>query len=272
MAVVVDRALCLRRIPFSESSLVVHVLTARHGHVALLARGAYRSTSRYFAVLDLFDVLELEWDASARGELRLLRAGSIVERRREVRRDLERYRVALAVLEYADLATRHAHADPRLYELVDRALAELEEPDLRPDLVLSIFEFAYLEHLGLAPALETCAACGREAAPVVRGSRPRVAFSAGVGGRLCRRCADEARSSGRRVGTLPADVLDLGRQLAERGARISPLPDRASIERVRDFTGRFLDYHLEARPKSQRAFLAIPNRNAPPARGGQDIA
>src|SRR5688572_21417940 len=81
VAVLVDRALCLHRTPFSESSLVVHVITARHGRVHLLARGAYRTTSRYFAVLDLFDELELEWDASPRRELQLLRSGTVHERR-----------------------------------------------------------------------------------------------------------------------------------------------------------------------------------------------
>jgi hypothetical protein len=33
------------------------------------------------------------------------------------------------------------------------------------------------------------------------------------------------------------------------------------IDRVRDFVGRFLDYHLETRPRTHRAFLAAPNRN-----------
>ena len=40
------------------------------------------------------------------------------------------------------------------------------------------------------------------------------------------------------------------------------------LERVRDFVVRFLEYHLESRPRSYRGFLAVPNRNRPrtPAR------
>ena len=59
MATREDRALVLGRHPWSESSLVVHALTAGHGRVHLLARGAYRPGSRYFAALDLFDTLEI---------------------------------------------------------------------------------------------------------------------------------------------------------------------------------------------------------------------
>lgn len=273
MPVVLDRALCLRRHPFSESSLVVHVLTARHGRVHLLARGAYRPTSRYFAVLDLFDELELEWDASPRRELQLLRAGSVNERRRVVRSSLEHYRAGVVILELADIAARHMTLDPRLYELVNSSLAQLELPGVRAELVLVRFELAFLAHLGLAPALQNCAACGKDAPPIVRSPHLRAAFSAGSGGRLCRACATEARAAGRRVGTLPVKVLDDGRLLAEPEARISPPLDTRRIECVRDFVGRFLDYHLETRPKSQRAFLATPNRNAPTtARGEPDSA
>jgi DNA repair protein RecO (recombination protein O) len=241
--------------------------------VHLLARGAYRTTSRYFAVLDLFDELELEWDASPRRELQILRAGTVLERRRAVRTSLEHYRAAVAALELADIAARHMALDPRLYVLTNAALLELEAPASRADWVLVRFELSFLEHLGLMPALENCAACGGEAPPIVRSPHLRAAFSAGAGGRLCRACADEARAAGRRVGTLPVKVLEDGRLLCAREARISASLDPRRVECVRDFVGRFLDYHLEARPKSQRAFLATPNRNAPAgARGEQDSA
>jgi recombinational DNA repair protein (RecF pathway) len=138
------------------------------------------------------------------------------------------------------------------------------------------FELAFLAHLGLAPALVECAACGGPAPPVLRRPEERAAFSAGAGGRLCRRCAEEARASGRRVGTLPVAVLEDGRRLAQAYATISPelrledQPERKledqldeqRVERVRDFVGRFLDFHLETRPRSQRAFLSVQNRNA----------
>ncbi|MEQ1893151.1 MAG: recombination protein O N-terminal domain-containing protein, partial [Planctomycetota bacterium] len=58
-----DRGLLLRRFPYGESSLVLHVLTRTHGRLALLAKGAYRPSSAYFAAFDLFDTLELSFGA-----------------------------------------------------------------------------------------------------------------------------------------------------------------------------------------------------------------
>jgi recombinational DNA repair protein (RecF pathway) len=285
VTVLTDRALVLTRHPWSESSLVVHALTRAHGRVHLLARGAYRTTSRYFAVLDLFDELEIEWDHSPRRELQNLRAGSIATRRRRMRTDLAAFRAGVTVLELSDLAARHDTSDTGLFSLANGALTDLEGGDVEGDnvergdlrrgrvehgdvglghasaaLSLVRFELAFLLHLGLAPALLLCAACGGPAPAVIRKPHERAAFSAGAGGRLCRSCADEARAAGRRVGTLPVAVLEDGRRIAESDARISL--DEQRTERVRDFVGRFLDYHLETRPRSQRAFLAAPNRNA----------
>jgi DNA repair protein RecO (recombination protein O) len=267
VTVLTDRALVLTRHPWSESSLVVHLLTREHGRVHLLARGAYRMTSRYFAVLDLFDELELEWDHSPRRELQNLRAGSIATRRRTPRASLPAWRAGVTLLELSDLAARHDRSDTGLFALANSALDALEHAQETPATTLVRFELAFLHHLGLAPALSTCAACGGPAPAVIRKPEERAAFSAGAGGRLCRRCAEEARAAGRRVGTLPVSVLEDARRLGGADARISGLPlSEDRITRVRDFVGRFLDYHLETRPRSQRAFLATPNRNAAPTR------
>jgi len=264
MPVARDRALLLKRFAFSESSLVVHLCTREHGRVHLLAKGAYRPTSRYFAVLDLLDTLELEWQHDPRRELGNLRAGSVEVLRRRIPSRGDLWSAAGTMLELADLASRPDHADPELFDLLEAGLGELDSPASSADAALAAFEIGYLGVLGLAPALSTCAACGGDAPPVSAGGEPRAAFSAGAGGRLCRRCADEARASGRRVGTLPVRTLEDARAFQLQGARAGDRLPSDRIDRVRDFAGRFLDYHLEARPRTHRAFLATPNRNASP--------
>jgi DNA repair protein RecO (recombination protein O) len=266
MSVLRDRALLLRRHPFGESSLVVHVATRDHGRIHLLARGAYRTTSRYFAILDQFDELELEWDQHPLRELANLRAGEIVRRRRAIPGDLERYRAGTAMLELAELASRAGHPDRGLYAVLDQGLEELQRETLAADRALVVFELRFLQNLGLEPALSRCAACAGPA-PAIEGDRRRVAFSAGAGGRLCRTCAEEARASGRRVGTMPMQVLEDALRLLADGPQgpgdfLSGLPQER-VDRVRDFSGRFLDYHLETQPRTHKAFLSVENRNAP---------
>lgn len=249
-----ERALVLRRFPFGESSLVAHVLTEEGRRVHMVARGAFRPKSRIFGLVDLFDTLELEWSGRP-GAMAELRGGNLTTRRRELTRDLERYHTALAGLELASVAAREEAAEPGLFGDLEALFDHLEDPALQPRLELLHFDLVLLGRLGLAPSLELCAACGGPAPPLTAaGHEGTVPFSAAAGGRLCRKCAGDARAGGTRVGTLRADVLAGAALLLARGpeqrAELSPPPDEL-FRALRDFVDRFLEYHLETRLRSR---------------------
>jgi len=56
-----DHALLLRRIPFSETSLICHFLTAEHGRISLMAKGARRVKSPVRAALAPLYPLSITW-------------------------------------------------------------------------------------------------------------------------------------------------------------------------------------------------------------------
>ncbi len=259
-----EHALILKRTPYGESSLVVQVLTQSGRRVHLLARGAYRPRSQYFCILDFFDTLQLSWSKSRSSDLGLLRKGSCSLRRSALTRDLRRYKLALAVLELCQAAAQHEQPDPQLFTSLEAALDGLQSPAYDPDLIWVVFQLEFLRTIGLAPALQTCAQC---AGPAPALHSDRVPFSAGAGGRLCASHATEARQSGHRVGTLPANVLECAQHLSLQSPRgpAQPAPPAELLLRVRDLTTRFIDYHLETRLRTQREFLAASNRNAPQA-------
>ena len=107
-------------------------------------------------------------------------------------RDGRRYRAALTVLELAGAAAREGRPERGLFDLSCAALDGLGVADLPAQAVLVAFELGFLDELGLAPALLSCAACGRQAQrrsgaePCVVGATARAAhaaaFSAGAGG------------------------------------------------------------------------------------------
>ena len=255
-----DRALLLKRSPYSESSIVATVLTRDHGIVQVLARGAHRPKSRFYCVLDYFHELDLDWTPSKRSLLATLNRGELTVRRRHVTRDLERYRVAMTLLELAHLGSRPGHKETEMFELLTELLDRVDDgPSDAELLTIRIqFQLGFLQMHGLSPALETCASCAKPAP--ASGSPPRVGFSAGAGGRLCQACVLELRAGGGRVGTLPLDVIELAAKM-----RLSReiAADEELLLRVRDFVERFLDYHLGTRPRSHREFLSAENRNAP---------
>ncbi|MEX1024309.1 MAG: DNA repair protein RecO, partial [Planctomycetota bacterium] len=180
-----DEAIVLARFPYGESSLVVHLCTQRHGRVHLLAKGAFRPTSGYFAALDLFDTVEVRWIASPGLGLATCSRASVAISRRRLARDLERYRAAEAVLALTGLGAREEAADPALFRLASSTLDALGRSQGEPRVVRLAFEFAFLATMGVGIALTACARCGaRPDAP----ARDGVPFSLADGGRLCARC------------------------------------------------------------------------------------
>ena len=260
-----DDALVLRRIPYGESSLVVHLLTREHGRVAVLAKGAYRPKSGYCGVLDLFDTLSVHWRKSRGGGLFTLAEASIERRRRGITRSLARYRSALSVLELAGLGALEGARDPAHLGLVEESLDLLDAGEVDPTLVLSAFDLRYLRILGLAPALDACATCGVVLDGAGRkGDGPaEVPFSVAAGGRLCPRCAARARG----VRMLPLATLRIARSVIDATPRtiarthLSP----AALRSVSELASHFLEYHLETRPRT-RAFAPAGRRRAKSSR------
>lgn len=244
-------ALVLRRFPYGESSLVLHVLTPGAGRVALLAKGAYRPSSGYFAVFDLFDTLSVLWTAGRGQELGLVTRAAVRRRRPRVAADLGRYRTGLALLELAQLTGREGHDESALFAWLEGGLELLEAERTAPGLVEVAWDLQLLRANGLSPALGACASCA--AAPAERaGSVP---VSTALGGRLCARCAAAERQRGRAVESLPLNVLRVAESL--RNATPAMLEHThlgpGLLERVRAFVARFLEYHLETRPRSRRS-------------------
>jgi DNA repair protein RecO len=208
-------------------------------------------------VLDYFDTLSLGWRLQRRSEVGLLTRGAVAVRRRGLTTDLARYRAGLAVLELAGLGAREGEADPGLYRLTEETLDVVAAGTTDPRLAVIAFDLRFLACMGLTPALVRCAACGEDAGgrrPPPRRATASVPFSAGAGGRLCPRCAGEARHGGRHVVELPAGLLRIAQSLLD-----TPTPnlarvrlDRGVTDEVGSFTRRFLEYHLETRPRSRR--------------------
>lgn len=134
---------------FSETSLLLEVFTAHHGHIGLIAKGARRANSRVRGILKPFQCLLIGW--SGKGELAVLTAaeqdtpGAVLEGQ------------ALYCGFYMNevlLRLLHRH-DPHdaLFEVYRTALQRLQRDDSR-EAVLRIFEKHLLRELGYGLVLD----------------------------------------------------------------------------------------------------------------------
>jgi len=82
-----DHALLLRRIPYSETSLICHFLTAEYGRISLMARGSRRAKSPLRAALAPLHPLSITWREGRTGMGTLIdahRGNSLLDERKSL--------------------------------------------------------------------------------------------------------------------------------------------------------------------------------------------
>ena len=242
-------AIVIRRAPFSESSQIVHLLTAREGRIAALARGAYRSKSSFGGAIDLATRGSADLGRRKSSELDILHQFTVQNPYRGVRRDSVRWLSACYVIELIRLFSWQRDRETRLFPLLAAVLDALnvtEHPANSPetDALLAFYASRLLAGAGLAPMLDACAACGTT---TLRGP---LRFSPARGGVICRGCAGD-----RTARPCSEAGLALHRRLAQGAgpaAGSSILP--ASLFEAREHLDAYIEYRLE-RPLQAASLL-----------------
>jgi DNA repair protein RecO len=144
---------------YRDRDRIVRLLTPVHGRISALARGSRGSTKRYGGALDLGNRIEAEL-RPGRGELWHLNGAHLEEGRLGVRVDLERMGLLAYLTEVNHALAREAHPEPKLFGLLETALALLDHADAPPK---GLFRLAHeakaLTFAGLAPVLDRCLDC-----------------------------------------------------------------------------------------------------------------
>ena len=206
-----EPAFVLHRYDWSESSLILEVLTRHHGRIAVVARGAKKPSSNFRPVLLPLQPLHIAFGGDA--EIRNLKAaewqgGQVMPTGEALLSGYYLNELLLRLL---------ARDDPHpvlfdVYAATVRLLADADTPLLQP--ALRAFELLLLREIGLLPSLDAQTAT---LAPLVAGGR----YSLRAEGGLVE--ADE--SEGR--GTLRGEQWQ-----AVQAALDDPAPFHATLRRV----------------------------------------
>lgn len=239
-------ALILRGFAYGETSRILRLLTADHGVISAIARGARRPKSRFAALLDPFGEGTAVVDVREGRDLQTLLAFDLTRTRRGLARDMRRYGVASVLAELL-MRTATRASSPEVFVTAVEGLDAIEtaEGDEIESTGLAR-AWSLVALLGFAPEIDACTSCGR---PLV--ASEETAFDAPAGGVRCGDCP----GAGSR---LPAPArADLAALL------------RGHTPRLRNTYGhwilleRFLSFHvLDAAPLKALAFLLDVRRPA----------
>ncbi len=140
----------LRTRPLTETSLIVQWLTAEHGRIATVAKGARRPKSPFRGKLDLFFTGDFSFVRSRRSELHNLREVSLLETHASLRKDFHKLEQAAYAAALIEQTTETDTPLPELHALLLELLKHLSEHAPAAETIIA-FELKVLYTLGLQP-------------------------------------------------------------------------------------------------------------------------
>ncbi|MBS3746349.1 MAG: DNA repair protein RecO [Wenzhouxiangellaceae bacterium] len=217
----------LHRRPWRDTSLIIELLSARHGRIAGVARGARSAKSAFFGLTEPFRGLEASW--TRRGEMVTLTG--LEPTGRTTRLAGRAMWCGLYANELLLRLTPRDDPDPAIFDAYSCLLPALTTPS-RQSNALRRFEMSLLNALGVAPELDVDSQAGT---PVDAEGRYRVDPVAGP-------FAVPARRGGVRGSVLLA--------LAS-GGEIAAEDDAAALRVMREL----VDHQLDGRKLNTPAFF-----------------
>lgn len=250
-------AIVLRTVEFSETSLVVTLLTRDFGKCGALAKGAKRPKSPFEGALDLLAVCRVVLIRKPSDTLDLLTEAKLQRRFRgaeQLRWDgaqrLERLYGGYYVAELIRLLTDEGEPQAELFDLTDLTLQRLEQ-DPSVAMTLLQFELQALRMLGHGPALDRCVSCGKPVPKLKEDSRFH--FAVADGGLLCSLCKPLKRETTTVSGRALKCMQQLQGETAEDGKVAEPSGfffTQATYDELRPLISRYLSTMLGIYPKT----------------------
>ncbi len=221
-------AIVLRLVQWSETSLIVTLLTRDFGKISVVAKGAFRPSNPFDGALDLLSLCWVVFIDKPGDGLDILTEAKMVRRFRSGQQNLEALNCGYYLCELLQRATEADQAMPELFATTDETLRALDAGKSPIDTILR-FELRCLNLLGHRPVLQACAVCE---APIPADAR-QVAFSVPAGGLLCSKCLPGQRE----ILRLHNDSINFLRKLDEQdwdsGEPVFlPTPRRAEVRRL----------------------------------------
>ncbi len=241
MAAEQTTAIVLRTVEFSETSLVVTLLTRDFGQVAALAKGARRPKSSFEGSLDLLAVCRVVLIRKSSDALDLLTEAKLMRRFRGAEKSLERLYAGYYIAEMLRLLTDNHDPHPGLYDL---AIAALSQIDGRGNAALAVlgFDAGMLRLLGHAPSTRTCADCGTAVA-----AAKRLWFAPLAGGVVCEACRTRQQS----LMSASREVIDHLERLLAPHSRIPVELPAPIYSPIRGLISRYIQTIVGSSPRMQ---------------------
>lgn len=184
-----DSAIVIKKIDYSETSQILHFITAKSGKTAAIAKGAKRAKTNFYGPLDLCSLYEILYIDKRSMTLDILTGCALIDAHRKIRRDFRAFSAASYVAEFTGVVIAPGQHIEGYFPLVRETLRRLDG-GTAPLTATVAFELAALRLTGFLPRTAACVICNSDVRSI-----DTPFFSVRGGGTLCPDCARTAKGN-----------------------------------------------------------------------------
>lgn len=177
MPTITDKAICIRRWDYSETSQTVSLFGRSHGILRGIVKGAKRAKGKFAGGIDLLTHGQIVAIVKPNSDLAIITEWTLQEMYRGPRDNLDANRAGLYMADLVHHLLHEHDPHPKLFDVFSQSLSALDEAD-RISLTLLSFQWAILCETGFKPELDHDAQTGEAFAR----DEQTHAFSATAGG------------------------------------------------------------------------------------------
>ena len=185
----ISPAIIMHTKDLGESDLLVTFFTPDRGKITGIAKGARRSRKRFANCLDLFCLVNMEYESQRKSSLFFLHSCRLIRAFCGLRTDFSSLALASYLVELTGILFPPGVVDGNMFELLKNSYNSLDER--RDNEIIRIFfEARAMTLAGYGINFERCCKCGRTYT-----GKGRAVFQPDKGGISCLRCEHESRLS-----------------------------------------------------------------------------
>jgi len=124
------RGFIVARMPFGNTSLIIRCLSREVGRITLMAKGATRPKGPFAGMIDLFYLVDLQYQPTRTGEIHTLREIKLIEAHLGLRKSYANLIAAQYFAMLIEVVTESGTPVPGEYDLYAKALAYLCENEV----------------------------------------------------------------------------------------------------------------------------------------------
>ena len=156
---VATKAIVLKRIPYSDTSLICRLFTKDKGKITILAKGAWRPKKSMGALLEPISHIHIQYYHKNNRDIQILKDAGFIQHYSTLRNSLNRIILGLAVVEIIDKSTQESNPHPILYRLSWRVLDKLNNENQNHESIFAFFLYQFSLRMGFMPNVSNCGKC-----------------------------------------------------------------------------------------------------------------